>query len=251
MRDKVRRRSDSGARHGTHGTGTGPYRDGAGRTLQDYPRPSVAVDTALLTVGPAGGDPGPPELLVLQVRRPAGGWALPGTFLHPGERLIDAVLRSLREKAAVTGASPRQLQVFDDPDRDERGWVLSVAHADVMPFARLTAAIGGDAARLAPATSPGPLPYDHAEIVRAAVRQLRHRYAAAPDPDRLLGPSFTLRELRMLHEAVAGHSLQKDTFRRRMEPDLVPTGRTSSGTRGRPAELFRRARRRRSPPIGG
>jgi hypothetical protein len=75
------------------------------------------------------------------------------------------------------------------------------------------------------------------------VRHLRRRYDAAPDPDRLRGPSFTLRELRLVHEAVAGKSLQKDTFRRRMETHLVATGRISTGTRGRPAELFRRARR--------
>jgi len=248
MTKRLGRGSDSDSRNEATGTGREPFRDRSGRSLQDYPRPSVAVDTALLTVGPSGGDgTGSPELLVLQVRRPAGGWALPGTFLHPGERLIDAVLRSLREKAGVTGASPRQLHVFDDPDRDERGWVLSVAHADAMPLARLAGAIDGDGARSAPATSPGSLPYDHAEIVRAAVRQLRHRYASAPDPDRFLGPSFTLRELRLVHEAVAGHTLQKDTFRRRMESALVPTGRISSGTRGRPAELFRRARRVSTP----
>ena len=52
------------------------FRDGSGRTLADYPRPSVAVDTALLTLDPALG------LVVLEVRRPTGrGWALPGTFL--------------------------------------------------------------------------------------------------------------------------------------------------------------------------
>ena len=88
----------------------GIYRDSSGRTLADYPRPSVAVDTALLTL-----DPGL-ELVVLQVRRANGaGWALPGTFLHEGERLADAVDRSLRVKAGVRGLHPRQLHVFDDP----------------------------------------------------------------------------------------------------------------------------------------
>jgi ADP-ribose pyrophosphatase YjhB (NUDIX family) len=180
-------------------------------------------------------------LLVLQVRRGEADWALPGTFLHPGERLMDAVLRSLREKAGVTGLAPRQLHVFDDPDRDDRGWVLSAAHVDVVPFRRLAPLVEGDGGRLVPTSAPGPLPYDHAKIIDLAVRHLRLRYEGAPDPDRLLGTSFTLRELRLVHEAVAGHALQKDTFRRRMEPLLVATGRMSAGTRGRPAELFRRA----------
>ncbi|WIB61446.1 NUDIX domain-containing protein [Curtobacterium sp. MCLR17_007] len=66
-----------------------------------------------------------------------GGWGLPGTFVHEGERLADAALRWPREKAGVTGLAPRQLHVFDDPVRDDRGWVLSVARLDVVPAAAL------------------------------------------------------------------------------------------------------------------
>jgi hypothetical protein len=36
-----------------------------------------------------------------------------------------------------------------------------------------------------------------------------------------------------------GRPFQRDTFRRLMEPQLVGTGRTTAGARGRPAELFR------------
>jgi len=185
---------------------------------------------------------------VLLVRRPerVGGpqWALPGTFLHEGERLADAVTRSLSEKAGVTGRHPAQLAVFDDTDRDERGWVLSVAHLAVIPYAALGNAVLADPerVRLAPVSRPGPLPYDHKGIVAASVRELRRRYADRPDPERLLGSRFTIRELRDIHEAIAGTTLQKDTFRRAMEPHLQGTGTLSSGTVGRPSQRFRRAR---------
>ena len=70
------------------------YRDTTGRALADYPHPSVAVDTAVLTV-----PPGADRLHVLLVRRAGthehGAWALPGTFLHPGETLAEAVLAQL------------------------------------------------------------------------------------------------------------------------------------------------------------
>src|ERR1700685_3928766 len=123
---------------------TPPYRDSAGKTLGDYPRPSVAVDAALLTVMPDED-----WLSVLQVQRtegavgvPAAGWGRRGTFLHAGDLLLDAVQRSLREKAGVEGTRPRQLHVFDKPDRDDRGWVLSVAHMDVGPPERLDERVG-------------------------------------------------------------------------------------------------------------
>lgn len=211
---------------------------GSGRTLADYPRPSVAVDTALLTLDSTAW-----ELHVLQVRRNDDtGWALPGTFLHPGERLADAVDRSLRVKAGVSGLRPRQLHVFDDPDRDDRGWVLSVAHIAVVRPDRLASRLP-ERTRLTPVSQPGRLPYGHGGIISRAVEDLRARYRDDPDPDGLLAAEFTLRELRLAHEAVAGLRLQRDWFRRTMEPRLEATGRVAAGTRGRPAEMFRRARR--------
>ncbi|MGI8679015.1 MAG: NUDIX hydrolase [Jatrophihabitans sp.] len=213
------------------------YRDSRGRRLADYPRPSVAVDTALLTLVP-----GDETLSVLQVRRDGGrGWALPGTFLHDGERLLDAVLRALREKAGVDGLRPRQLHVFDDPNRDDRGWVLSVAHVMVVPANRL--ATRSSATRLVPVESPGRMPYGHGDIIDIAVADARRRYGELPDPGGLLPARFTVLDLRHVHAAVAGQALQKDTFRRAMEPHLLGTGQMTSGTRGRPAELFRRAQR--------
>src|SRR3954470_2991668 len=96
------------------------YIDRRGKTLADYDHPSVAVDTALLTLPPDG------QLSVVLVKDSgAGDWRLPGTFLHLGETLADAVQRSLKVKAGVGGRSPKQLHVFDDPNRDDRGWVLS------------------------------------------------------------------------------------------------------------------------------
>lgn len=207
------------------------WRDEHGKRLEDYPRPSVAVDTAVLTVD--GG-----RLAVLL----ASG-ALPGTFLHPGETLADAVLRSLRDKAGVSGRAPRQLRVFDKPARDPRGWVLSVAHVDVVPLAALSEPLTHDGVRLAPADDAAALdglPYEQGEIVSAAVESLRAEYRAEPDPGALLDEPFTLAELRSLHSAVLGEEPMRDTFRRYMEARLKSTGETTDGGRGRPSRTWRR-----------
>lgn len=145
----------------------------------------------------------------------------------------------------MEGLHPRQLHVFDDPARDDRGWVLSVAHVAVVRPDRLESRFAADT-RLAPVDRPGRLIYDHPDIIKLAVEDIRSRYEAEPDPDRLLDDEFTLRDLRLIHEAVAGDPdplkrLKRDTFRRRMEPRLVATGIMTTGTRGRPAELFRRS----------
>lgn len=208
------------------------------KPVRDYPRPIVAVDTALLTTCPKRG------LVVVQMwRDDERKWALPGAFVRKGETLAQAVERCLRDKLGVEGIRPRQLHVLDDPDRDHRDWVISVAHVAVVRPEQLDALGSGAAGdtRLASVDRPGDLAWDHPEIVRRAKTDVRERYQTLPDPDRLLGPRFTLTELRRVHEAVAGEELGRDKFRRTMEDKLEGTGLVEeTGSRGRPAELFRR-----------
>jgi 8-oxo-dGTP diphosphatase len=206
-----------------------------------YPRPIVAVDTALLTLDLKRG------LLVVEMwREDIGKWALPGTFVRQGETLALAVERCLRDKLGVEDIRPRQLFVFDKPDRDHRGWVISVAHVAVVRPEQLHALGSGWApeTRQVPVDRPGELAWDHPEIVRLAKNDVRERYRGAADPDRLLGREFTLRELRRVHEAVTGEEFTPDQFRYFTEGKVVGTGEReeNTGSRGRPAQLFRRAR---------
>ena len=100
---------------------------GTDKFRYEFPRAIVAMDTALLTIDPDRG------LLVAEMERgDTGKWALPGTFLRDRETLAGAVERSLDEKLGVRDIRPAQLWVFDDPHRDERHWVLSVAHVAVV-----------------------------------------------------------------------------------------------------------------------
>lgn len=220
------------------------WRDEDGRTLADHPRPSVAVDVALLTLDDRG------ELAVVVHARPGphrrGRWALPGTFLHEGERLRDAALRALRDKVGIHGRAPEQLAVFDAPDRDERGRVLSVAHVDLVPARRLTGMTGllaevrGDGVVVD--GEPVTLAFDHDDVVRHALGHVRASYRDAPDPAGLAGDEFTLLELQQVHSAVLGEPLVKDTFRRRMLDRLAATGGVREGAVGKPARLYRRGR---------
>ncbi len=219
------------------------WRDEHGKALADYPRPSVAVDVVLLTVRQH-------ELCVL-LHRPATGyaagqWCLPGTFVREEELLAEAALRAQRDKIGVVGGQPRQLTVFDAPTRDQRGRVLSVAHVDLVreehlaeadPSCAVVAVLGE---RAVPPGGQDGLPYDHDEIVAAAVGWARGAYRAGPDPSGLLGEEFTLLELQRLHEAVLQERLFKDTFRRHVVGSLEPVGRSSTGVVGRPAALYRR-----------
>src|SRR5690606_25055044 len=142
----------------------------------------------------------------------------------------------LHEKAGVSGLAPHQLHVFDALDRDDRGWVLSVAHVDVVRSTRLPP----DALLISVASLP-PLAFDHDRIIAFAVEWPRDQYREAPDPRGMIDGACTLSTLRAVHEAVLGERLLPDTFRRRMLPQLVATGELERSGRGRPAEMYRRA----------
>jgi ADP-ribose pyrophosphatase YjhB (NUDIX family) len=209
----------------------------------------MGVDVAVLTVPEPLSEDARPHLLVY--RRTdgfsAGKWALPGTLVRKKERLTAAVARALRIKAGVKGADPAQLLVFDDPDRDARGWVMTVAHAALMPYAPLAAAVGQSPdVTLVPldeglALLPDRqrrLPFDNERIVELAAAWAAGLYAGAPDPCGLLAPPFTLTQLRQLHQAIEGRRWQKDVFRRRVEGTLEPVGARAVLTTGRPAALM-------------
>lgn len=201
--------------------------DSHGKRLSDYAQPSVAVDTAVLAV-----HNGSLQVVLVQNKT---GWRLPGTFVHEGETLAQAVLRSLHEKAGIEGLRPRQLHVFDQPDRDDRGWVMSVAHLVVVPEASVAGV------ELTPVDAAHDLVYDHATIIQLAVDTLRAEYRDSPDPEHLLGSEFTLLELLRLHEAILGVRLGKDTFRRHMLGQLIETDGHQQGVVGKPARIYRRA----------
>lgn len=225
------------------------WRDKNGKALRDFPQPSVGVDVAVLTVPEPLSEDARPHLLLY--RRTdgfsTGKWALPGTLVRKKERLAAAVGRALRIQAGVKGAEPVQLTVFDDPDRDARGWVMTVAHVALMPYAPLVAAVGQSPdVTLAPldeglALLPDRqrrLPFDNERVVELAASWAAGVYAAGPDPCGLLTPPFTLTQLRRLHQAIEGRRWQKDVFRRRFEGTVEPVGGHAVLTTGRPAALL-------------
>jgi 8-oxo-dGTP diphosphatase len=210
------------------------YRDSSGNALTDYPRPSVAVDTAVLTVVD--------DRLHVVLTDSHGELCLPGTFLHEGEVLVEAANRALKDKVGIKDIEPEQLHVFDRLGRDKRGWVLSVAHVVVVRAERLPP-LG--TLHLTPIQDVEGLhlEFDHDEIISSAVGWLRKEYANDADPHHLLPEEFTLHELQVVHEVVAGKELSKDGFRRRMVRNdrVIESGRTTTGTIGKPARYYRRA----------
>lgn len=82
---------------------------------------------------------------------------------------------------------------------------------------------------------------DHRRILATGLGRLRSKLRYRPVLFELMPPAFTLSTLQAAAEAVVGLNLHKQNFRRGVERTglVEATGRLSTGTGGRPAELFR------------
>lgn len=235
---------------------------------RDHPRPSVTVDVVAFTVLDT-------DLKVLMVERDnhpfRGCLALPGGFVDvgegvgvdQGEDLVDAAARELGEEAFgdVEGGDLgrrllerhrvylEQLQTFGTPGRDPRTRVISVAHyalvpADLVPLVQA----GSDARRVAWMSVAHDLPgrelaFDHGRILDVAVRRIRGKIDYSPIAFNLLPPTFTVTELREVHEAIKGHQYDPGNFRRRFRrmitDGILEQAPGKRHTGGKPAKVYR------------
>lgn len=183
-----------------------------------YEHPSVTVDIVMLAVRER-------QLDVLLVKRrhwpDEGMWALPGGFVNPGETLEAAAARELREETGMRDIPLHQLHTFGDPERDPRGWVISVAHMALISEDRLRSQqIAGaddatDAAWL-PAYELPPLAFDHARILECALDAVRTRLDSMPLARSLLPEQFTMGQLRAMYCALLHSTVPLTPFRSKM-----------------------------------
>lgn len=108
--------------------------------------------------------------------------------------------------------------------------------------AGLVAEAARDRGEPAPDVAAGrPMASDHRRILATGLGRLRSKLKYRPVLFDLMPETFTLSGLQAAAEAVAGMALHKQNFRRGVERTglVEATGRLSTGTGGRPAELFR------------
>jgi 8-oxo-dGTP diphosphatase len=180
--------------------------------------------------------------LVRRIREPhLGQWALPGGSLPADEELAAAAARTLRE---TTGLAPKyleQLYTFGDLGRSPGQRVISVVYWALVQSDEAELAAVGENVQWFPADRLPALAFDHNRIVEYALWRLRTKVEYSRIAHAFLGDTFTLSQLRDVHEAVLHKPLDPANFRRTVESSgtVVDTGQRVAGARHRPPRLYR------------
>lgn len=172
-------------------------------------------------------------------------WILPWDAPRGEESLADAALRVARSTPGAAASAVEQIRAFGDNRRHPGDAEVSVGFAVLVPSADRSAD-HTDLAWFGIDELPA-LPPRQRAIVDAALEFVRNRLDQSPIAFRLLPPTFTLSELQAIYELLLGRRLHKASFRRALQAAYLvePTDEWRSEGRGRPAQLFRYAPKKR------
>lgn len=208
-------------------------------------RSTCTIDVVLLT---AVGS----QLAVLLCRAPDGRekWMLPWDMQRPPETMEASAVR-VAKNAVGEPAWLEQVGAFGDGKRHPSDAEISVAYVGLIPMGT-PSPVGGVYAWFPLADVPQMAPRQRL-VLDSAITMIRARMDQSPVAFRLLPQMFTLTELQQTYEMLLGKRLHKASFRRALQAAWLvePSDEWRSEGRGRPAQLYRYAPRKRRPAQRG
>jgi len=249
-----------------------------GYNINDYERPSVAVDSVVFSIKSVEGetfrDDATLKLAVLLIKRGEepfkSKYALPGGFLRPNETIENALARELHEETGITNASLIPLANYSNPGRDPRGWIISCASMALIPECAVQTLSGSDAESSdwfevkysangkeeiitlksdneelvlkysEGKAQPSQMAFDHSQIIYDAYKKLQELTLNINIVFNLLPEMFKISEMQAIYETILNKKETKSNFRRKMMNYIEETGKTTSDEGHRPSQLYKR-----------
>ncbi|MGX7174385.1 NUDIX domain-containing protein [Enterococcus ratti] len=232
----------------------------------EYDKPSLTVDIVLMCYNKEED-----QLKILLIKRKShpyrNSWALPGGFVQKNESTGASVLRETKEETGVVISQENieQLHTFSTPNRDPRGWVVTVSY---LAFIGEEPLIAGDDAKevrwftleregntihltsnnvaislnLLTGKSSGKdtLAFDHSEIILKAFKRVVNKMEHEPQVLQVLGKDFTITEARKVFAKFLGidfKMIDHSNFKKAMLQYFDEIGERPVGI-GRPSKIY-------------
>jgi len=144
-------------------------------------------------------------------------WSLMGGFMQPDESPEDAAIRVLEQRTGLKDVYMDQFHVFGKPDRDPVERTLSVAYYALIDIHQYEKQLSEEYhPEWFLLTDVPELIFDHNEMVKLALRQLRYKAALHPILFQLLPEKFTIPQLQALYEGVYQTEFDDRNFSRKL-----------------------------------
>ncbi len=209
------------------------------KSFDQYQNPSLAVDLVVF-----GYYENSLNVLLLNRKEEPfkNKWTLPGAFLQMEETFLDTCNRVLNTKLGMDNFFLEQLYSFDDPGRDPRGRVISVAYYALINPSKFEIVAGNMAndVKWFPEDELPKLGFDHKNIFETALQRLRAKILYNPVGFGLLNDEFTMPELHKLYETILQTTIDRRNFRRKILDSqyVISSGSKREGLQNRPPDLY-------------
>lgn len=218
--------------------------------------PHVSVDCVLLGIN----DDKLSVLLVERIDQEGNhvGYKLPGSLIYESEDLDEAAYRVLNDTTGLKRVMLKQFRSFGSPKRtqnkDDVQWlenasklkidrIVTIAYLALCKNNKKAYPIqDGDSVKWTPIDQLPRLPFDHKEIVEAAVQEIRNWIEKEPaiiyD---YLPQKFTAFQLRRSYEVIYNKEMDIRNFHKKMNSleYVVPTDDIENGVAHRAARFYR------------
>ena len=232
----------------------------------EYDKPSLTVDIVLMCYNKEED-----QLKILLIQRKGhpyrNSWALPGGFVQKNESTGESVLRETKEETGVVISQENieQLHTYSTPNRDPRGWVVTVSYLAFIGEEPLIAGDDAEEVRWFTLTRQGnkihltsdevaisldlltsessgkdTLAFDHSEIITKAFNRVTNKMEHEPQVLQVLGKDFTITEARKVFAKFLGidfKMIDHSNFKKAMLQYFDEIGERPVGI-GRPSKIY-------------
>jgi hypothetical protein len=160
-----------------------------------------------------------------------------------GAEILPKLAKWAQAAAQLTLKRDRRQRIEVNFGDGKKGWNedLVLQRYELLYEAGLVAEAGRSGEPVNEPMAGMPMRHDHRRILATGIARLRAKIKYRPVVFELMPEAFSLLQLQLAVEALAGRKLHKQNFRRLIEQQglVEETGDISSETGGRPAKLYR------------
>lgn len=183
-------------------------------------------------------------LLIKRNTNPCKGmFSLPGGFVYIDEDLNDVPKRRLKDLTGIENVFLREVGAFGDIQRYPERRVITIAYYALIKISDYSLQAGEDAQELiwAAINDLPKLPFDHKQILDAALLKLQKHVRYEPVGYNLLPEKFTVSQLLSLYEVILHKKIDNRNFRKKLFHlnILIPLDEKQKNVSHRAAQLFK------------